>query len=279
MADLEKVERDMAFLIECFREVLTETGNTDLAALLDRNAAEGTGLKLAHDRPIEQVYSIAFQLLNAAEENAAAQGRRGRESREGLVREEGSWGEVLAELKRVGLSAEEIATALPHIRVEPVLTAHPTEAKRATALRYHRELYLLLVKRENTIWSPFEQRAIRDEVKAMLERLWRTGEIFLYKPDISSERRNIIHYLRNVFPIVLPLLDLRLREAWDDAGLPLEFLREPENLPRLSFGNWVGGDRDGHPFVTAEITPPVCHRGNHPGNSARIAPPCSRPDA
>jgi phosphoenolpyruvate carboxylase len=99
-----------------------------------------------------------------------------------------------------------------------------------------------------------EARTIREAVKAALERLWRTGEILLEKPSLTDERRNVLHYLRDVFPSVLPALDERLRQAWMHAGYDVALLSEPGTLPRLRFGTWVGGDRDGHPGVTAEVT-------------------------
>ena len=161
----------------------------------------------------------------------------------------GLWAERLQKLLAAGLSAEEIAQILPQVRVEPVLTAHPTEAKRATVLEHHRELYLLLVKRENQMWTTREQAEIRQEIKLVLERLWRTGEIFVEKPDVQSELRNVMHYLINVFPEVIDLVDKRLLQAWDYLNLDPALLRKASQFPKLSFGNWVGGDRDGHPFV------------------------------
>jgi phosphoenolpyruvate carboxylase len=152
------------------------------------------------------------------------------------------------------MSGAEIAALLPSIRVEAVLTAHPTEAKRATALGCHRELYLLLVRSENQMWTPLERRQIREEIKGVLERLWRAGEILIQKPDVTAELRNVVHYLREVFPNALPVLDARLRAAWEECGFDAAEVDAPERLPRLAFGDWVGGDRDGHPFVTAEVT-------------------------
>lgn len=81
-------------------------------------------------------------------------------------------------LESHGIASEAIAAALPDIRVEIVLTAHPTEAKRATVLEHHRALYLLLVKRADPRRTPYEQDEIRREVLAILTALWRTGEIF-----------------------------------------------------------------------------------------------------
>jgi phosphoenolpyruvate carboxylase len=166
----------------------------------------------------------------------------------------GLWQQNFKRLKEQDISGDEIASQLSDIKVEPVLTAHPTEAKRATVLEHHRRLYLLMVRRENQMWTPSERKENRRQIKTELERLWRTGEIYLEKPDVASERRNIMHYLRNVFPDVIPELDRRLRYAWQSAGFNLDLLDDPAQLPKLSFGNWVGGDRDGHPLVSAEVT-------------------------
>jgi phosphoenolpyruvate carboxylase len=256
--DLAKVERDIHFLISCFHNVLDELDEHDLAAGLPwQQNAPGAPIAAPPER-IAQAYAIAFHLLNIAEENAAIQTRRMGETARGLTYEPGLWGRSLQQLADE-LTPEQIAEALAGIHVEPVLTAHPTEAKHATVLEHHRELYLLLVRRENPILTPQEQQAIRDEIVAMLERLWRTGEIFLSRPDVASEVRNVIHYLRNVFPDVLPVLDLRLRQAWRDAGFAPRLLEDTGTLPRLTFGVWVGGDRDGHPFVTAEVTRQTLH--------------------
>lgn len=250
-SDFAKVERDLGFLLGCFVEVLTEMGEAALAARLPWQHA-------GSDQPLPpraaQAYSVAFQLLNHAEENAAAQQRRLDETAHGFTHEPGLWGHTLRQLTELGVGAEQIAAALPELRVEPVLTAHPTEAKRATVLEHHRELYLLQVKNENRMWTPSEREAIRDEIKVVLERLWRTGEIFLEKADVASEVRNVVHYLTAVFPEVLPLLDQRLRRAWRHMGWNAALLGGPLAAPRLTFGTWVGGDRDGHPLVTAAVT-------------------------
>ena len=246
----QKLVTDAKFLVGCFREVLEESGERELAASLEEDRPTGKALP----ERAAQVQSLVFQLLNMAEENAAAQEGRRREAQQGLAAYHGLWGERLEYLKSLGLSAEEIARDLPQIRVEPVLTAHPTEAKRATILDYHRELYLLLVKRENQMWSPLEQEEIREAIKEAIERIWRAGEIFLDKPDVPSELRNVLHYLRNVFPGALIQQDQRLRQAWEALGFDVALLEHPRGLPGLRIGNWVGGDRDGHPLVTAEVT-------------------------
>ncbi|WNG52119.1 phosphoenolpyruvate carboxylase [Archangium minus] len=249
----QRVERDLDFLLDCFREVLEELGEREVARHLSR---PGGGQATPGSLPerMVQAYSLAFHLLNIAEENTAVQQRRVKEAAEGVASEPGLWGHVLHHLKERGLGARQIAEVLAQVRVEPVLTAHPTEVKRASVLVHHRALYLLLVKRENQMWTPLEQQAIREEIKRVLELVWRTGELFLEKPDVLSELRNVIHYLRNVFPEALPVLDRRLLQAWAAEGFEPELLRDSQRLPLLVFGDWVGGDRDGHPFVTADVT-------------------------
>jgi phosphoenolpyruvate carboxylase len=253
-ANIRKIHADLDFILDCFQEVLTDLGEDALAQQLLRPNQESPPFALQQPRRNAQTYSIAFQLLNMVEENASVQMRRIIE-REGKLNEvSGLWQQNLERLAAQGLAAAEIAADLARIRVEPVLTAHPTEAKRATVLEIHRRLYRLLVARENQMWTESEQEEIRKAVKTELELLWRTGEIYLEKPDVASERRNVIYYLRNVFPQALPELDRRLRFAWQTAGFDPSLIETPLQLPQVSFGNWVGGDRDGHPLVTEQVT-------------------------
>jgi phosphoenolpyruvate carboxylase len=250
----DKLDRDLVTVMEAFHRVLTEQGEVELAKRLPwtgHTVTTGSAEDLS-ERGI-QALSMAFQLLNMVEENSANQARRRRETEAGLI-EAGLWGRALSGLKAEGLTANDVLAVLRHILVEPVLTAHPTESKRSTVLEQHRALYLQLVKRENTMWTPAEQREIAEQIDASIERLWRTGEIRLSKPDVASERRGVIHYLREVFPEVLTRLDQRLRQAWRGVGWDEHQLDDPDVLPGLSFGSWVGGDRDGHPLVTAQIT-------------------------
>lgn len=252
--DFEKAERDFMFLLLCFQEVLRDLGERDLAEHLPWQNAS---IPLEHYPDAEralQAFSIFFQLLNMAEENSAAQNRRALEAEHGLSHLTGLWGKTLLRCREHGISEATISAMLPEVSIEAVLTAHPTEAKRKTVLEQHRQLYLLLVQRENQMWTPLEQLDIRNEIKVVMERLWRTGEILYEKPDVSDERRNVIHYLFNIFPEVLPMLDKRLQQAWRESGFDTAKLSNPGMLPHLSFGSWVGGDRDGHPLVTAGVT-------------------------
>ncbi len=252
---LQKIKTDFTYLISTFKEMLQSLGEDKLATMIplgdNQVAPDNEGVS---DEKLAQAIGISFELLNLVEENAATQFRRKTETQLGLETTRGSWGETLKLWKASGISEQEMAELLPKINVMPVLTAHPTEAKRLTVLDIHRELYMLLVKNENPLWSGSERAAIKQDIKSLLERWWRTGEIYLEKPRLSDERSNVMHYFVNVFPKVLNLTDQRLLDAWEYMGFATELLEWPEQFPNLKFGSWVGGDRDGHPYVTPEFT-------------------------
>ncbi len=247
--DLQKVQDDISYLHQCFIDMLRDLGEHQVICQL-----EGDHEAEADPDKVSKAFSLIFQLTNIVEENAAAQLRRKLEDQHGLERISGLWGRILQNLKKKNRSANDIASELSKIRIEPVLTAHPTESKRSTVIDQLRAIYLLMVKRENQVWTKNEKKRIAEDIKVALSRLWKTGQVFLQKPSIHDELRNILHYLKNVFPKVLPLLDQRLREAWVHAGFDPSLIEKREQLPRVSFGNWVGGDRDGHPYVTDKVT-------------------------
>lgn len=248
------------WILGCLREVLQESGDGDLAQSLPLLGDGSVPRQISNDSVhLTQAYSIAFQLLGMAEQNAADQFRKGVERRSGADALPALWGDSLRQLKESGLTSEQIARELPKMRIELVLTAHPTEAKRATVLAHHRRLFERFQQRSAQTQSHSDRiDPVREEidyaVRAILSILWRTGEIYLDKPDIQSERRNVLDYLTHVFPSVLRPLDQRLRRAWSDVGLDPKVFENPLVLPKLTFGTWVGGDRDGHPLVTADVT-------------------------
>lgn len=247
----ELIDDTLAFLIGCLGDALKSLGEDALLPYLpwsgtvpDEHPPEGT----------QQLYSIGFQLLNMVEERVAAAIRREREKAIGADSIRGLWPRALRDMAALGLGPKEILEVLADVDVQPVLTAHPTEAKRASVRERHRALYEELVRNEYPKYTDRERRRIRERIVTALETLWRTGEIHLVRPDIFRELRDAIHYLRDLFPSALNRLDLHFTEAWRDAGFPLEMLRAAGNIPRLSFGSWIGGDRDGHPLVTPEVT-------------------------
>ncbi|MFD0835768.1 phosphoenolpyruvate carboxylase [Mariniflexile aquimaris] len=254
--EFQKIIDDRSFILSCYEDMLKRINEHETLKLLQlNNFSEEEIKKLAvSDEKKIQTLGIYFQLINLVEENAATQYRRQLENQEDVSAIRGSWGETLKIWKNQGLSEDQMVNIISKVNVMPVLTAHPTEAKRVSIVELHRELYLLLVQKENTSLAKTEQYAIREKIINLLERWWRTGEIYLEKPDITSERDNIVYYLSHMFPVVVEKSDQQLKNSWVAMGFDLEKLSLPEQFPQYNFGSWVGGDRDGHPFVTPSIT-------------------------
>jgi len=246
-----KIDQDLHELMTCLDELLEELGEKEVKSRLPwiRDEAQMKGTK-----GLEQAYSIAFQLLNIVEANAAARTRRLKEIHQGLSSQRGLWGNQLERLRAKGWTPAEIAAYLPSVRVEPVFTAHPTEAKRGAVLEQHRLIQQLLSEGDRADLTPSERSENRRRIKICLERLWRSGEIFLDQPEVADERRALMFYLRDILPSAVVHLDTRLRWAWNEQDFPRELIGDSSTRPVIRFGSWVGGDRDGHPFVTAEVT-------------------------
>lgn len=250
----QKIVDDRNFIIDCYVEMLSRINEVEVAELIKNNSfSETDNEKLSSDKIIQSL-SIYFQLMTLVEENAATQYRRKMENQEEIHLIRGGWSEAFKLWKDQGITEDEMLQSISDTQVIPVLTAHPTEAKRVTVIEIHRELYLLLVNRENASLSKLEQKYIEENIINLLERWWRTGEIQLEKPRIEHERANIIYYFTRIFPTVLERSDRQLKGSWIEAGLNPAKVNNPDVFPKINFGNWVGGDRDGHPLVTPGIT-------------------------
>ena len=252
---IAKIDSDIQYLIDRLATVLETLGEEQTAHLLPWQEGSLPDAAVALDsHSIEQAYSIAFQLLNMVEECAAGRTRRLRELADQSSDNAGTWAYYLRRLKNGGFTGEQVAEALPGVRVEPVLTAHPTESKRPAVLAQHRALHGLLESIDSSGLSPSERKRLRETLTVALERLWRSGEILLEKPEVATERTGIVFHLRDVFPRAVALLDQDFAEAWEGAGFCPSLLESHSAWPRPRFSTWVGGDRDGHPLVTAAVT-------------------------
>jgi phosphoenolpyruvate carboxylase len=245
---------DLEFLLNCFHEVLTENNEPELAACIPWISKPFDYSGIEFNQKHFHLYSVCFQLLNLAETNGAVQNRRKNEEKNSLTSINGLWAKSLEILKENGFNENQIAEVFCEIDVQPVLTAHPTEAKRPVILKKYRELYLLLVQRENSMYNSYEMEENRNEIKRVLTSIWFTDEYYMEKPKVETELDNVIHYFVNVFPEIISLLNRRLIQAWEFSGFDSSKLIETNNFPQLRFGTWIGGDRDGHPLVTADVT-------------------------
>ncbi len=250
-AGLRALDEEIEKLVSGFRRVLAGLGRTDLAEVVPWTEG-GAGSGEASPGETARVLSIAFQLLDMAEERVGLETRRIREIRFDAALERGSWAHSLDELKARGWGENEIAAILGAVRVEPVFTAHPTEAKRPSVRERHSELYRRLEWLDQSNLTSAERAVARERLDAAIEALFFTGEIHTEQPTVERELLNALHYLRNVFPGVIKRVRGALALRWAEAGFDPATLSDLGAMVR--FGIWIGGDRDGHPFVTAEVT-------------------------
>ena len=258
--ELGKPYYDLEFLMNCFREVLEENNENGLAQTMPWICNINKLKSIDFTREHFHLFSISFQLLNLVETNGAVQNRRKTEEENSLSSINGLWANSLELLKQNHFNEDEILDTLGDIEVQPVLTAHPTEAKRPVVLKKYRELYLLLVKRENSMYNSYEQEENRNEIKQLINAIWHIDEFYMEKPNVETELENVIHYFTNVFPEIIGINNRRLVQAWEKAGFNSRKLVETNTFPQLKFGTWIGGDRDGHPFVTADVTRFTLHK-------------------
>ena len=197
-----------------------------------------------------QVQGIWFQLLSIAEQNAAMRRRRQTEAERGYEQVRGTFAQVVSSAAETGIPPSEVRALLEVMRIRPVITAHPTEAKRVTVLEKHRRIYRRLVDLESPRWTPRERQALVDGLQNEIELLWMTGELRLAKPTVPQEVFWGLHFFNEtLFEAVPDLLD-KLERALAHA-YPGESFQVPSFF---QFGSWVGGDRDGNPFVTNDVT-------------------------
>lgn len=249
---LERLQAEADGLVELFENALEATG-LETEGFADAADAEAS---YEHVDPVDlaQLVSMQLQLLDMAEERVAQEARIRREKELGPAAESGLWAHCLTSLKKEGFSEQEIAEIMSGVQVEPVFTAHPTEAKRPSVRERHRDVYTLLLRLRSEELTQQEYLSVEADLEAALQALWFTGEIHLEKPTIQRELRNVLYYLRDVFPSVIDQVDRKLEIAWKDQGFSGELLAKAGGGPKIRFGLWIGGDRDGHPFVTDEVT-------------------------
>jgi phosphoenolpyruvate carboxylase len=197
-----------------------------------------------------QAWGIWFQLLNIAEENTGMRRRRQTESSLGPEHVPETYAQALAQARAAGLAAERIQGLLDRMRVVPTLTAHPTEAKRVTVLEIHRRIYVLLYELEHQRWTERERERLALQVRNEIDLLWLTGELRIERPTVAQEVTWGLHFFEQTLfervPESLERLEWALGRVYPDAAFKVP--------PLFEFGSWIGGDRDGNPFVTNQVT-------------------------
>jgi len=224
-------------------------GDADGFARLQRLVAD---LPLDEARVVAKAFASYFQLVNVAEERERVRilRERARAADAGAAKPGESLAGAIEELKGLGLAAADVRRLLQELELLPVLTAHPTEAKRRTVLAKLARLGRALDERERPDATPEERAGALAELREEIVALWQTDETRERQPTVLEEVRNGLYYFEATLFELVPRLRRRAASAFA-AAYPGESLLPPR---LLRFGSWIGGDRDGNPFVTPEVS-------------------------
>jgi len=195
--------------------------------------------------PYLQAMNIRVQLLRIVDENEAMRQRRVTETTKGGAAIAQSFANLLSNLpERDGIARLAASTI-----VGPTLTAHPTETKRVTVLEIHRRIYRNLVSLETDRWTPREREDRINYIENNIDLLWLTGELRIDRPTPDDEIAWGLHFFRDIlFDVVPDVFDSLNRAVGSGAAI------DNECIPRLCFHSWIGGDRDGNPNITTDVT-------------------------
>ncbi len=198
---------------------------------------------------VTKAFAIYFELTNLAETNHRKRRRRAARMLAGKTPVSGSFRGTLVRLHKSRVARDVLIEALNRTRVTPVFTAHPTEISRHTIRLKRRRIASYLEHLDQLPLSEAEAREYESLILTEITALWQTDEVRLNKPTVRDE----IHMGLDYFPMVLfdtvPRLFSELQESLRDV-----YGADAQVPNVLSFGSWIGGDRDGNPFVTADST-------------------------
>ena len=196
-----------------------------------------------------RAFSIYFHLINIAEQN-----HRIRKRREYLTRDDMnqpfSIDKAVANVNEFGLSNEQVKEVLDTLSIELIITAHPTEATKRTVLEIQKRISEILQKINNPLTNKKELELLEESLFNEVTALWQTDELRHRKPQVLDEVRNGLYYFDETLFDTIPEIHEELLSSLDES-----FPNEEWKVPNfLHFGSWIGGDRDGNPNVTPEIT-------------------------
>ncbi len=209
-------------------------------------------------RGIAGAFAVYFDLVNAAEDNARIDALRQEAFEKAPAPIHDSIREAVRELKAAGMRYEQMAELIANLQVEIVLTAHPTEARRRTVLSKIERIAAALRRINAGPLLPEEVERLQREIREEITTLWLTERGRTSRPAVTDEVRTTLYFVGQVFWTALPLIHEHLQAALDESFPGLGLRRA-----WLRLASWIGGDRDGNPYVTAEVTAETLrlHRG------------------
>lgn len=229
---LELVEQ-VRGLTKRIRQDRDATAGEELDHLLGR-------LELTETIQLMRAFTAYFYLANVAEQVHRSDDLSGSDASHSLE-------STVDRISQADLDPELVSEVVDRLELRPVFTAHPTEAARRTILAKLRTLADLLRDRLDPRAEPAEQDRIDRRVAELIDQIWQTDELRLQQPAPMDEARSMVFYFDQLFSDVMP-------DLGEHIELQLQRLRPGATPTPIRFGTWVGGDRDGNPSVTPDVT-------------------------
>ncbi|MCB9681436.1 MAG: phosphoenolpyruvate carboxylase [Alphaproteobacteria bacterium] len=238
--------------VACRARRLGEAGAPDLSALLGRVDT----LPVPVATVVARAFTLFFLLINTAEQVHRVRRRRTYADQPDLPPQAGSSRWWIQGCKEAGLDADSVAAMIAKLDVRPVLTAHPTEATRRSVLSIQARVADALLEADD---RPAHRRGRQHAaIETEVELLWRTSEVRRDRPSVLDEVSTVLWYLEDRLVDATARVIGGLADAYAHA-----YDRPLPQPPRLRPGTWVGGDRDGNPFVTPATTLAATRRATH----------------
>jgi phosphoenolpyruvate carboxylase len=264
---LDPFAADEALLIEVLGEVIALADGAGAVELMDeaielgRRARQGdqasadrlaeivAGLDIERTEVLVRALTRRFQLINLAEDNERIRRLAGRDAAHPERPRAGSLREAIAAMRAAGVTAAELQKLLDHAQLRLVMTAHPTEARRRTTIDKLSRVFGMMRELDERIHP--DRADARRRLLATIQELWGSDDIRAAERTVLDEvRAGLIHFastLAETVPTIYRDLEQAIAEHYPEAG-PITV------PPLLAFGSWIGGDRDGNPFVTPAMT-------------------------
>jgi phosphoenolpyruvate carboxylase len=268
------LRRDVKLLGQMLGEILVNHGGMELLDTVEKIRAMSKSLRIQFNREIyselkqeitnltppmrKQViraFSMYFHLINIAEQNHRIRRRRQYHLDDDNIFQPNSIESAVLSLRDNNISEEMIHDVLENMSLELVITAHPTEATKRSILEIQQRIAEILKNLDHPLLTPRERRKLNESLFNEITILWQTDELRHYKPTVLDEVRNGLYYFDQTLFEVLPEIHQEVEDS-----LTKNYVNKSWNVPNfLRFGSWIGGDRDGNPNVTHEVTWETLH--------------------
>jgi phosphoenolpyruvate carboxylase len=269
------LRRDVKLLGQILGEILVSHGGTELFDKVEKIRLmcktlrthfdneiyselkdEIANLKSPMRKQVIRAFSMYFHLINIAEQNHRIRRRRQYQLEDDSIVQPHSIESAILSLKENNINEDIIQEVLNKLSLELVITAHPTEAAKRSILEIQQRIAVILKKLDYPLLTKRERSKLEESLFNEVTILWQTDELRHNKPTVLDEVRNGLYYFDQTLFEVLPEIH---REV--EICLEKNYSTKQWDVPNfLRFGSWIGGDRDGNPNVTPEITWETLHK-------------------